>query len=159
MTFDALYATSATLWGPEYRYAADTLWSDADYPTLLGRLADAFRVAPSSRSLVLAPLSPAGRPAQDMAFSVLGDSYVVPYAVWDDPREDAANITWLRQAMHEVEPLGTGHYIAEADLTAAPSRARRSFTPDDWQRLQRRKAEYDPDGVFWSYLTPEDAGP
>jgi FAD/FMN-containing dehydrogenase len=159
VTFEALYDSSTSLWGPEHRYAADTLWSDADFPTLLGRLAGAFDAAPSSRSLVLAPVSPAGRPPPDMTFSALGDSYVVPYAIWDDPSQDAANITWLRQALQTVEPLGTGHYIAEADLTAAPSRARRSFTPDDWQRLQRRKAEYDPDGVFWSYLTPEDAGP
>ncbi|MFF3907140.1 FAD-binding oxidoreductase [Streptomyces sp. NPDC001848] len=157
MTFEALYDTSATLWGPEHRYAADTLWSDADFPTLLGRLADAFEAAPSSRSLVLAPVSPAGRPSQDMAFSVLGDSYVVPYAVWDDPRQDAANISWLRQAIRVVEPLGTGHYIAETDLTAAESRARRSFTPGDWQRLQRLKAQYDPDGLFHSYLSPGDA--
>ncbi|WP_258053800.1 FAD-binding oxidoreductase [Streptomyces sp. Ru72] len=158
MTFEALYDDSATLWGPEHRYAADTLWSDADFPTLLGRLTDVFEAAPSRRSLVLAPVSPAGRPSQDMAFSVLGDSYVVPYAVWDDPRQDAANIGWLRQAVRAVEPLGTGHYIAETDLDAAESRARRSFTPGGWERLQRLKAQYDPDGVFHTYLSPEDTG-
>ncbi|MGR6970453.1 BBE domain-containing protein [Streptomyces cynarae] len=90
-----------------------------------------------------------------MAFSALGDSYIALYAVWQDPRQDAVNINWLRQAMQAVEPLGTGHYIAEADLTAASSRARRSFAPDDWQRLQSLKTTYDPDGVFWSYLSPE----
>ncbi|MFC3573380.1 FAD-binding oxidoreductase [Streptomyces yaanensis] len=157
MTFRTLYEGSAALWPPDHRYAADTLWSDADFPTLLGQLADAVDAAPSSRSLVLAPVTPAAPPSQDMAFSVLGESYVVPYAVWDDPQQDAANIDWLRQAMHAVESLGTGHYIAETDLTAASSRARRSFTPDDWQRLGTLKARYDPDDVFCSYLTPEDA--
>ncbi|MER6124675.1 FAD-binding oxidoreductase [Streptomyces sp. NPDC001795] len=157
MTFETLYDASAPLWPPEHRYAADTLWSDAGFPTLLGRLAEAVDAAPSSRSLVLAPVSPAARPDRDMAFSVLGESYVVPYAVWDDPAEDTANIRWLRQAIHTVELLGTGHYIAETDLTAATTRARRSFTPDDWQRLQALKAQYDPDGVFCSYLSPSDA--
>lgn len=157
--FEKLYGGAASAWPPEHRYAADTLWSDSGFPALLERLADALDAAPSSRSLVLAPVSPAGRPTQDMAFSVLGNSYVVPYAVWDDPRQDAANIGWLRDAMRAVEPLGTGHYIAEADLTAAPSRARRSFAPDDWTRLQSLKAQYDPDGVFHSYLSPDEATP
>ncbi|MFE7232008.1 hypothetical protein ACWCRF_17920 [Streptomyces sp. NPDC002405] len=48
---------------------------------------------------------------------------------------------------------GAGHYIAEADLTADPSRARRSFTPADWQRLRSLRAEYDPQGLFFSYLS------
>ncbi|MFJ8361662.1 BBE domain-containing protein [Streptomyces sp. NPDC093984] len=44
--------------------------------------------------------------------------------------------------------------------SATSSRARRrSFVPDDWQRLQSLKATYDPDGVFWSCLSPEDASP
>ncbi|MEV6294307.1 FAD-binding oxidoreductase [Streptomyces sp. NPDC051896] len=158
-TFKALYDSAAALWPPQLRYAADTLWSDAGFPTLLGELADVVDSAPSHRSLVLAPFSPAGRPPPDMAFSVLGQSYVVPYAVWDDPRQDAANIGWLREAMHRVEPFGTGHYIAEADLTAAPSRARRSFTADDWQRLRSLRTRYDPDGVFCSYLSPDEAVP
>ncbi|WP_055490070.1 FAD-binding oxidoreductase [Streptomyces sp. TP-A0356] len=159
-TFEALYEGSGAAWPPEHRYAADTLWSDAGFPTLLQRLADAIDTAPSSRSLILAPVLPAGRPApdaHDMAFSALGESYVVPYAVWDDPRQDAANIGWLREAMQSVEPLGTGHYIAEADLTADPSRVRRSFAPDHWQRLQSLRARYDPDGIFYSYLSPDDA--
>ncbi|MEU5764602.1 hypothetical protein ABZ782_01615 [Streptomyces asoensis] len=59
--------------------------------------------------------------------------------------------------MHRVEPLGTGHRIADADLTAAPSRARRSFTADDRQRLTRLRTRYDPDGVFRSCLTPDEA--
>jgi len=157
-TFEALYDSSAAMWPPRLRYAADTLWSDAGFPTLLGELAEVVEAAPSSRSLVLAPFSPAGRPPSGMAFSVLGQSYVVPYAVWDDPRQDAANTAWLREAMARVEPHGTGHYIAETDLTAAPSRARRSFTADDWQRLRSLRARYDPDGVFQSYLSPDEVG-
>ncbi|MGW1888902.1 FAD-binding oxidoreductase [Streptomyces sp. NPDC002004] len=159
VTFASLYDSSAALWPPQLRYAADTLWSDADFATLLGMLAGAVEAAPSSRSEILAPFLPAARPTEDMAFPVLGESYVVPYAVWDDPAQDAANISWLRQTMRAVEPFGTGHYIAEADLTAASSRARRSFTPEGWQRLQDLRVRYDPEGVFCSYLSPEEAAP
>ncbi|WP_377270693.1 FAD-binding oxidoreductase [Peterkaempfera sp. SMS 1(5)a] len=155
-SMDALYAGSAKIWPEGQRYAADTLWSSADYPTLLARLGEAMAEARSHRSLVLAPVSPVSQEESltaDMAFSVLGESYAVPYAVWEDPRDDEENIGWLRRTMAAVEPLTTGHYIAEADLTADPSHARRSFAPADWERLQRVRAAYDPQGVFHSYLT------
>ncbi|MGI5403459.1 FAD-binding oxidoreductase [Streptomyces sp. CA-135486] len=153
----ALYEASSDLWPAENRYAADTLWSDADFGTLLSRLSGAVDSAPSDKSLVLAPVSPASHDEEllrDMAFSVLGESYVVPYAIWDDPAKDDVNTRWLREAMSAVEPLGTGHYIAEADLTASATRAERSFTTSDWQRLQALRTRYDPEGVFHSYLTP-----
>jgi FAD/FMN-containing dehydrogenase len=55
--------------------------------------------------------------------------------------------------MPAVEPLGVGHYVAETDLPAAPSRARRSYTPAAWDRLAAVRAAYDPTGVFQPYLT------
>ncbi|MGY0056535.1 FAD-binding oxidoreductase [Streptomyces sp. LZ34] len=157
-SFEALCGGSSSAWSARptrYRFAVDTLWSDEDLGTLLAPLAEAIAAAPSDKSLVLAPFRPASRDERlpaDMAFSVLGRSYVVPYAVWDGPGRDEANVRWLREAMGRVEPLGTGHYIGEADLTAAPARAERSYTPDGWRRLREVRARYDPDGVFHTYL-------
>ncbi|GAA3036908.1 FAD-binding oxidoreductase [Streptomyces glomeratus] len=152
----ALYDTSTGIWPEHHRYAADTLWSNEDHASLLVRLGEAFAGAPSGKSIVLAPVSPVSQEDEllrNMAFSVLGASYAVPYAIWDDPAHDEANVRWLREAMGTVEPFGTGHYIGEADLTADPLRARRSFTPSDWERLRSLRAEYDPQGLFFSYLS------
>ncbi|MFB7667092.1 FAD-binding oxidoreductase [Kitasatospora sp. NPDC056138] len=151
----ALYEAARGLWPENHRYAADTLWSQEDHASLLAKLGDALTSAPSAKSIVLAPVSPVSQEdglLRNMAFSPLGDSYVVPYAIWDDPARDDVNIAWLREAMHTLQPLGTGHYIAEADLTADRSRARRSFTAPDWERLQSLRAEYDPQRLFFSYL-------
>ncbi|MFB7006739.1 MULTISPECIES: FAD-binding oxidoreductase [unclassified Streptomyces] len=156
-SFNALYKASDDLWPAHHRYAADTLWSDSDLGTLLSRFSDAVERAPSDNSLVLVPVSPASHNEEllhDMAFSVLGSSYVVPYAIWDDAADDDINVRWLRETMSTVEPLGTGHYIAEADLGAVPSRAERSYTARDWRRLQELRGRYDPEGIFHSYLTP-----
>ncbi|MFI6597188.1 BBE domain-containing protein [Nonomuraea sp. NPDC050536] len=60
----------------------------------------------------------------------------------------------MREAMGKVAPPGVGHYIAEADLLATPSRSRRSFSPDTWERLQAVRARWDPEGVFQPYLQP-----
>ncbi|MDF3300371.1 FAD-binding oxidoreductase [Streptomyces tropicalis] len=152
----ALYAAATDLWPEKHRYAADTLWSHESYASLLTKLGEAFAEAPSGNSVVLAPVSPVSQEEgllRNMAFSVLGESYVVPYAVWSDPAHDHVNVRWLREAVRAVEPWGSGHYIAETDLTADPSRARRSFTTADWERLQSVRAEYDPQGLFFSYLS------
>jgi len=156
-TFEDLYGTSSGFWPQGHRNVVDTLWSDTGYETLLPALAASVAQAPSEQSLVLAPLWPASRDrtlSRDMAFSVLGETYVAPFAIWDDSAADAANTRWLRYTMRAIEPYGTGHYIAEADLTADASRARRSYAPEDWERLRALKAAYDPANVFHTYLTP-----
>ncbi|GAA3164449.1 FAD-binding oxidoreductase [Nonomuraea roseoviolacea] len=148
--FDALLDASDGVWRHGDRCAADTLWSERGLAAVLPPLARELARAPSDRSLVLASPAPAGpgRGAADMAFSVLGSSYVVGYAIWDDPADDAANEGWLRTAMDGVAPLGSGHYIAETDLLAGPDRVRRSFAPAAWERLGRLRGRWDPDGVF-----------
>ena len=156
-SFDVLYAGSAALWPEGHRTAADTLWFREDCATLLSRVRHFVDNAPSDKSLVLVPMSPAGPSGvglPDMAFSALGESYLVCYAIWKDPREDEANIRWLREMMRAIEPFGTGHYIAETDLLAAPFRAQRSFTPEAWERLRTLRAQHDPDGLFQPYLHP-----
>lgn len=155
--FAALYDASATLWPQPLRYAADTLWSHEELGVLLPRLGEQVASAPSDKSLVLAlKVASSHRkvPAGQTAFEVLGSSYLVGYSVWEDPASDEANIRWLRAAMKTVEPFGSGHYIAESDLSADPSRAQRSYPPDAWERLQRLRAQYDPEGLFYSYLQP-----
>jgi hypothetical protein len=89
-----------------------------------------------------------------MAFSALGGNYLVGYAIWDDPARDEMNDRWLRETMRAVEPLGTGHYVAETDLLASPSRAARSYAPAGWERLRETRAARDPEGLFEPYLSP-----
>ncbi|NUW38537.1 FAD-binding oxidoreductase [Nonomuraea rhodomycinica] len=155
--FGALLDASDGVWRRGDRCAADTLWSARELAVVLPPLAREVERAPSGRSLVLASPAPAGpgRGPADMAFSILGSSYVVGYAIWDDPADDAANTGWLRAAMDRVGPLGSGHYIAETDLLAGPERVRRSFAPQAWRRLAELRARWDPDGVFAPF--PRDA--
>ncbi|GAA3032863.1 FAD-binding oxidoreductase [Streptomyces olivoverticillatus] len=157
-SFARLHEGADAAWPSAHRYAADTLWSQETYETQLSRIADAVVRAPSGKSLVLAPVEPVSeepRLLRSMAFSPLGESYLVCYAIWNDPSEDGANAQWLREAMALADPSRQGrHYVAEADLTADASRARRSYTPDAWYRLRELKAAWDPDNVFHSYFAP-----
>ncbi|GGU76131.1 oxidoreductase [Streptomyces albospinus] len=157
-SFAALHRGAEALWPPGHRYAADTLWSAADYATLLTRAAGAVARAPSPASLVLSPVQPVSPdPAllRNMAFVPLGASYLVGYAVWDRPADDGAQTRWLRELMADADPRGDGRrYVAEADLEAGADRARRAYPPAHWDRLQEIKAEWDPDNRFHSYLAP-----
>ncbi|MFG2096829.1 FAD-binding oxidoreductase [Streptomyces sp. NPDC048612] len=158
VSFAGLHEGAAAIWPPAHRYAADTLWSPESHTTQLTRIADAVAHAPSGKSLVLSPVQPVSQePAllRNMAFAPLGASYLVCYAVWDDPADDRANARWLRDAMAAADPRDDGgHYIAETDLEAGAARARRSYTPATWDRLQEIKAQWDPENLFHSYLAP-----
>ncbi|MEV0195256.1 FAD-binding oxidoreductase [Nonomuraea sp. NPDC050691] len=148
--FGALMDASDALWRRGDRCAADTLWSMRELAVVLPALAREVERAPWGRSLVLASPAPPvpGGGLPDMAFSMLGSSYVAAYAIWEDAADDEVNAGWLRGAMDRIGPLGSGHYIGEVDLQAGASRVRRSFAPGAWERLGAVRARWDPDGVF-----------
>jgi hypothetical protein len=56
--------------------------------------------------------------------------------------------------MAQLDGAASGHYVAEADLLAADTRARRSFTAPTWDRLEDLRARVDPDGLFATFLGP-----
>jgi FAD/FMN-containing dehydrogenase len=89
-----------------------------------------------------------------MAFSMVGRIFFSCDAVWEDEADDAANMRWVPSVLREVEPLAIGHYVGEADLLAAPSRARHSYARPNWERLHALRRRFDPDGLFQAYLAP-----
>jgi FAD/FMN-containing dehydrogenase len=137
-----------------YRFASDAIWSDEPQAAVLPGLAERVVSAPSSKSLVIAPVI--GRPPEgglpDCAFSMVRNSFFLCYAVWQDPAQDNANVSWLRETTRSLEPVTAGHYIAEADLPASPSRSTRAFAPANWGRLCSLRAKHDPEGLFHSFL-------
>ena len=46
----------------------------------------------------------------------------------------------------------TGHYIAEADLSAGASKSVTSYAPANWERLGALKRQHDPEDLFYTYL-------
>jgi FAD/FMN-containing dehydrogenase len=162
-SFEVLFRDFGGLWREGRRFAADNAWAEADFADTLLRLRSHVAEAPGPESLafaVVAPEPPDDSPEEhelpDMAFSMVGRAYVACYAIWEDEADDAANLRWLPSAMAELEPLATGHYLAEADLLASDFRAQRSFAQPNWERLQELRRKVDPDRIFPSYLAPAD---
>ncbi len=153
--FEVLYASQDAAWPEGHRYAADNLWSNTDLTEVVPRLREHIVRAPSAKSLVLVvmpPIAPAGAQLPDMAFSMIGRTLVACYSVWEDEADDEANIDWLRNVMEALEPLAVGHYVAETDLLADPSRPTRSFSTAAWKRLMTLSERLDPQGLFHPYL-------
>jgi FAD/FMN-containing dehydrogenase len=144
--FDAQFAA-----GP--RYAGDTLWSNASPRELMLRVVGRLSSAPAGGAVEFVWLSRVGNtPPSDMAYTMHGSTYVHAHTLWEDAVADEAMVAWTRETIAALEPLATGYYVGESDLTLRSTRARGCFSPDAWDRLARLKRRYDPDDRFHSSL-------
>jgi len=132
-----------------HRYAVDNMWTHAPVAELLPglrRIAETLPGAPSHMLWMNWGPSPS-RP--EMAYSVEDETYIALYGVWDEPADDAANIAWATERMAEMAPLASGIQLADENLGRRPAR----FVSDrNLARLERVRAEYDPDGLFHSWM-------
>jgi len=70
-------------------------------------------------------------------------------AFWDDPALDAAAIGWARSAWDAMTPFSTGGvYVNFSGLDDEADQLRAAVLGSNQGRLDRIRADYDPDGVF-----------
>jgi len=154
--FDELFSDMDRLFPEHHRYLADALWSNAAPAEVIDTLREHIGAAPSAKSLVLCivppPSPPDAPPPPAAAFSMVGRVFILCYAIWDSAQDDAANRAWHRRAIELLERFASGHYVGEADIAGIPSRTMRSFAPANWERLQRLRRQYDPDGLFHGFF-------
>ncbi len=154
--FEQLYLGADASLPPGQRVLADSFWTDRDVRTLLPPLSDTIKGAPSGKSFALAIMPGHGAPGLRMptdkgAYSMDQRTWVLAFAVWEDAREDAANRVWMNGLIEQLEPISTGCFVGEADLTRHDQRATRSFSSANWARLTELRAHWDPDGVFHGF--------
>ncbi len=158
-TFKDLLQLVDTGFPDNKRMAGDSLWSEAPMGDLIAavqHLAPGAPPAPSAIALVSlgSGALPSLIPSSDKAALSKGAvSSIGAYAFWDDPAQDNAGRAWVRSVIRAAEPYGAGSYIGEADLSVSADRARNCFAPAAWDRLVALKKKFDPDDLFFSYLT------
>lgn len=74
--------------------------------------------------------------------------FVSTYAQWDDAKDDSVNKYWLKRMYDELQEIARSRYINEYDLETRAGETSKCFAAENWERLQRLRLEYDPDGVF-----------
>jgi len=150
---DTLHDLVSTLQPERHRNLADTLWSNSAPGKVLAVSRDHFLRAPSSKSLQFFVFSTGERiPFPDCAYSMTGDALLLCYATWEHSEDDAANSAWHKATIAALDKYAVGHYVGESDIVARPDRAARSYSPANWERLNRLRQQYDPEGLFHGHF-------
>lgn len=144
-----LYSAVHASYPDDHRYAVDNMWTHAPAADLLPgirKIAEGLPEAPSHMLWMNWGESPA---REEMAYSVEDETYIALYAVWQDPAKDEANIEWATGNMKAMEPLASGIQLADENLGRRPA----NFVSDgNLERLDRIRAEVDPDGLFHEWM-------
>ena len=140
--FDLLY--------PEgYRYLSDNVWlADAKDSTLWRATRSIIDSLPTARSSVwLIPGTRRTHP--NAAFSLTAEMSLQVYAVYDDSADDSRMSAWHSTSMESIENFSIGGgYVGDSNLFDHPMAI---LDPPSAKRLEALRAQYDPDGRFYSY--------
>ncbi len=71
-----------------------------------------------------------------------------PFAVWENPADDKANIEWVRQFRSDIAPWTTGGVYLNFIGAEGHDRIRNAYGEAKYQRLVEVKTEYDPENKF-----------
>jgi FAD/FMN-containing dehydrogenase len=91
-----------------------------------------------------------GRVAKDATPLGIRDARFVvhPFALWEDPADDAEVISWARAYRADLWPWATGGVYLNFVGDEGDTRVRAGFGSANHARLARVKAQWDPENVF-----------
>ncbi|MGO4832528.1 FAD-binding oxidoreductase [Rhizobiaceae sp. 2RAB30] len=135
--------------GRRYYWKAQFLREITD--AAIDALVEAYAAAPSVTALAV--LQHVGGaiarvPATDTAYAARDAAYdCFPIAIWDDPADDAANMTWAREMWTAMRPFSTGAVYVNNLGDEGEDRIRAAYGPN-YARLVALKNKYDPENIF-----------
>lgn len=154
MSFPELYGGNETDFTSPFRTAIHNIWTD-DLSAALARIAERWQKQPprSPRSFALTAwgVNPSKDDA-DSSFTYTGDHYLSWYLMADSEAEVEPNHAWMDEAVELMAPHTRGHYPNEINPGRYPDALRACYSPEKWQRLASLRQQYDPTGVFHTYL-------
>ena len=71
-----------------------------------------------------------------------------PMMLWEDPADDAEAIAWARAFREDMAPFSTGGAYLNFTGIEEGTRTRAQYGHENFERLARVKAEWDPENVF-----------
>jgi hypothetical protein len=138
---------------PGMRYLVDSAWVDGPPRDVLAAAKQLVAGRPNgTRGHAFFDFSLPRSDAPDMAMSLRTDVMLGSYIIYEGEQNDEAYRAWHLEAMKALEPFTVGQYWGDSDQTV---REVKTLTDDAWARVQRIRAERDPNGLFADYL----AGP
>jgi FAD/FMN-containing dehydrogenase len=147
-TFDELYRHSDEVEPEGFRWAADSIWTDAPVDQLIDPVGELMTTIPTPLShLLWYPWRRQEFP--DAALSIQGDIYLAAYAGWSDPAQDDRMTGWLTAHMARLAKHGNGTNLGDENLVRRRSRY---LSPENDRKLEQMRARHDPDGIVDGFL-------
>ncbi len=154
LSYPELYAGQETDHSSPTRTAIHNIWTN-DPAEAMSTLVDRWQTTPprSPRSFALSAwgVNPSPDDA-DSSFTYTGDHYVSWYLMAENADDVAPNFQWMDESVKLMKPYTRGHYPNEINMQRYPDTIRACFSAEKWNKLEALRAQYDPDGVFHSYL-------
>ncbi|MDQ0379360.1 FAD-binding oxidoreductase [Amycolatopsis thermophila] len=138
-------------------------WSDENLRELPDEALDRFceraydMVTPSPSQQVLLPWGGAvGRGREWPGFNRDSQWAVHPLGLWAAPADDERAIAWARNLRADMKPWATGDVYLNFIGNEGTDRIVAGYGEENYRRLQRVKAEFDPHNVFnrWHAIEP-----
>jgi FAD/FMN-containing dehydrogenase len=133
----------------DHHYAVDNMWMSASAHDLLPGIRTILDTMPPHPSHFLWLNWGPCPSRQDMAYSIEADIYLALYGSWKESADDARYADWARSNMAAMSDLAIGIQLADENLG---QRAARFASDEAMAKLDRVRAEYDPDGLFNSWM-------
>jgi FAD/FMN-containing dehydrogenase len=131
-------------------------WKAEFFPGLSGGFLDAFRdhalrvTSPLSQSVIFHLAGALNdREGDDGAVGNRGAHYIGGFnATWPPGAPADPHVAWARKGWERIRPFSTGGNYVNFQLAEDDSTRTAAAYGDNYQRLQRVKADYDPDNLF-----------
>ncbi|ACQ79927.1 FAD linked oxidase domain protein [Beutenbergia cavernae DSM 12333] len=126
-------------------------WTDAPFRAVLPALPPLERGLSECSSVLLTTSARRadGAAPSDALYVPRGSMSVSAYAHWDPAAQGHADaIGWARRTIGALDPLSTGRYVGEADLTRGAAALSDCFPPAELEALLATTRRHDPDGVM-----------
>ena len=154
-SFANLSEVSGITWPEQHRNLCENQSSKSNPADILMAMRDKIIDAPSAKSVIVFCQSTGQHNLLEanagVALSMEGQSYGGIWAIWDKAEDDAVNMKWQDETMALLKPFTNKHYIGETDIVSDPAKIKNSYTKEKWEKLEKIRAKYDPDKLFFGY--------
>ncbi|MEV2214174.1 FAD-binding oxidoreductase [Streptomyces sp. NPDC050997] len=149
-----LYDYADRMTPPGRRWALDGIWTDEPVEKILDAARPLFDSIPDTTSHVLWMLWGGHPESANACWSSQAKVYLSPNAGWTDPTEDLAHERWAHGRLAELQHLSKGLQFSDNNLA---DRFDHGLSPANSARLEQIRALYDPEGLFRTYMTPQES--
>jgi FAD/FMN-containing dehydrogenase len=153
-TLAELYDIADRLTPAGLRWAVDGVWAEGPVEEILTAARPVLDAIPGGSSFVLWMLWGHYPPRPNACWSAQAKAYLSPNSGWTDPARDLEHESWVHGSLGSVQHLSKGLQFSDNNLA---DRFDLGLSAGNAERLEKLRAAYDPDGLFRTYMAPNES--